>query len=76
MEAKIEAHLVKIGKTNLTAEPLYWAAEYGNMPAVRACLESGMDVNKVLTADKMTALHVAADIGHAAVVKRTDRSRG
>ena len=69
MEAKIKAHCVKIGKKTLTAEPLYWAAKDGNVPAVRACLESGMDVNKVLTGDKMTALHVAALYGHAAVVK-------
>jgi hypothetical protein len=67
MEAKIEAHFVKIGKKNLTTEPWYWAAGYGNMPAVRACLESGEDVNKCLTQDKSTALHVAADLGHAAV---------
>ena len=36
MRAKIEAHLVKIGKTNLTVEPLFWAAKHGNVPAVRA----------------------------------------
>ena len=47
MEAKIKAHLVKIGKKNWTTEPLYWAAKHGNVPAVRACLESGVDVNKV-----------------------------
>ena len=69
MEAKIKAHCVKIGKKTLTAEPLYWAAKDGNVPAVRACLESGMDVNKVLTGDKMTALHIAAMFGRAAVVK-------
>ena len=69
MEAKIKAHCVKIGKKTLTAEPLYWAAKHGNVPAVRACLESGMDVNKVLTGDKMTALHIAAMFGRAAVVK-------
>ena len=68
MEAKIEAHCVKLGK-NFAAEPLYWAAIHGNMPALRACLESGEDVNKLLTADKMTALHTAAMFGHPAVVK-------
>ena len=67
-EAKIKTHLVVIGK-NWTAEPLYWAARHGNVPAVRACLESGEDVNKVLTGDNSTALYVAASIGHAAVVK-------
>ena len=43
----------------LTSHPLYWAAKYGNLPAVRALLESGVDVNKRLTRDKRTALHVA-----------------
>ena len=26
--------------------PMFWAAESGNLPAVRALLESGLDVNK------------------------------
>ena len=69
MEAKIKAQFVKIGKKNRITEPLYWAAEHGNVPAVRARLESGVDVNKVLTQNKRTALHVAAHFGHAAVVK-------
>jgi hypothetical protein len=68
MRAKIKAHFVKIGKTWIT-EPYYWAAKFGNVPAVRALLESGEDVNKLLTVDKMTALHVAAGRGHAALVK-------
>ena len=57
MEAKIEAHF-EMG--NEIAESVVWAAEHGNVPAVRACLESGVDVNKVLTSDNRTALHVAA----------------
>jgi hypothetical protein len=72
MEAKIEAHLVKIGKKGRITKPLYWAAKHGNVPAVRACLESGVDVNKVLNGtrvSKRTALHVAAQLGRAAVVK-------
>ena len=69
MEPKIKAHSVKIGKKTLTAEPLYWAAKHGNVPAVRARLESGEDVNKCLTHDKKTALHIAGCYGHAAVVK-------
>ena len=36
MEAKIETHLVKIGKKVLITEPIFWAAEHGNVPAVRA----------------------------------------
>ena len=69
LKEKIEPHFVKLGKKVLIAEPFFWAAKYGNVPAVRACLESGVDVNKFLTSDKMTALHVAAQRGHAAVVK-------
>jgi len=68
MRAKIKTHFVKIGKTWIT-EPYYWAAKFGNVPAVRACLESGVDVNMVLTQSKRTALHFAAHFGHAAVVK-------
>ena len=67
MEAKIEAHFVKIGKKKVLTS-LYWAAKHGNVPAVRACLESGVDVNKVVTPENRTALHVAAELGHAAVV--------
>jgi ankyrin repeat protein len=66
LEAKIK---VKIGKKYLTLLPLYWATKYGNVPAVRACLESGMNVNQVLNGEKRTALHVAAEHGHAALVK-------
>ncbi len=68
MEPKIEAHFVKIGKKKVLT-PLYWAARHGNVPAVRACLESGVDVNKVVTLENRTALHVAAELGHAALVK-------
>ncbi len=69
LEEKIEPHCVKIGKKVLIAEPYYWAAKHGNVPAVRALLESGVDVNKVLNGDKMTALHVAAWYGRAALAK-------
>ena len=69
MRAKIKAHLVEIGKKKRIVEPYYWAAKHGNVPAVRALLESGVDVNKGLTQDKRTALYVAAQLGHAAVVK-------
>ena len=69
LEAKIKTHFVKIGKKNWTILPLYWATKHGNVPAVRACLESGMDVNEELNEEKRTALHVAAQCGHAALVK-------
>ena len=66
MEAKIIAHF---GEQGWIVEPLYWAARHGNVPAVRALLESGVNVNKVVTRDNITALYVAAQRGHAAVVK-------
>jgi len=70
LEAKIKTHFVKIGKKNwIRPHYLYWATKHGNVPAVRACLESGMDVNKVLNKEERTALHVAAQCGHAALVK-------
>ena len=70
LKEKIKTHLVKIDKNKgWITEPLYWAAWHGNVPAVRALLESGEDVNKVLRRDNNTTLHVAAFHGHAAVVK-------
>ena len=75
IRAKIKTHFVKIGKKNSITEPLYWAAEFGNVPAVRACLESGVDVNKSFTSHVLpsiieyTALHVAVRQGRVAVVK-------
>ena len=65
--AKIEARLVKIGKKNLTIEPLFWAAKLGNVPAVRALMESGQDVNKSVS--DATVLQFAVKQGKVAVVK-------
>ena len=42
LEAKFNAYEEKIGEK--TAEPMYFAACNGNLPAVRALLESGVDV--------------------------------
>ena len=69
MKAKVKTYSVKIGKEGRITEPLYWAAARGNVPAVRALLESGVDVNKVLTQNKRTALHAAAQHGQVAVVQ-------
>ena len=44
MEAKMEAK-IKAASTGYSSEPLYWRQAYGNMPAVRALLKSGVDVN-------------------------------
>ena len=72
LRAKIEAHFIEFGETGSSYrdwKPLFWAVEHGNVPAVRACLESGVDVDKCLTQHKSTALHAAARYGHAAVTK-------
>jgi hypothetical protein len=54
-------------------DPMLWAAKHGNVPAVKALLESGEDVNRWISLDYgevyYTALHIAAEHGHAAVTK-------
>jgi ankyrin repeat protein len=49
-------------------EPLLWAAIRGNLPAVRALLKSGVDVDTDLF-EGFTPLHCAARQGHTPVVK-------
>ena len=68
MEAKIEACLLKIGKST-TEAPMYWAARYGNLPAVRAFLKSGVGINISLNSRKWTGLHVATFYNRAALVR-------
>ena len=68
MEAKIKAYMQKIGKST-TEAPMYWAARYGNLPAVRALLKDGVGINTILNMNKWTVLHVAAFYNHAALVK-------
>ena len=58
MDAKIEAHLTKIGQDFIPS--VHIAAGYGNLPAVRALLESWEDVNKEDPELRQTALHHAA----------------
>jgi len=58
LEAKIKAAC-----PDYSSEPLNWAAYCGNVPAVRALLKSGVDVNM------STPLHCAAQEGHTPVVK-------
>ena len=60
---KIEDHVDK----NIVHDPMFWMALSGNSRAVRALLQSGVDVNKVYGADKTTALHEAAINDHALV---------
>ena len=58
MDAKIEAYSEKTGNEYIPS--MHWAAVYGNLPAVRAHLESGEDVNKGEPRFGQTALHLAA----------------
>ena len=60
MDAKIEAHLMKIGHVFTTIPSIHYAASHSNLPAVRALLESGEDVNKREPRRGQTALHFAA----------------
>jgi len=72
MEAKIKAHLVKTGgKKNLTAEPLYWAAKHGNVPAVRALpgVRGGREQVCITKYYEYTVLQFAVKQGQVAVVK-------
>ena len=68
MEAKMEAHMKKHRMT-WPMHPMFSAAWYGNLPAVRALLESGEAANKTLTKGRTTALMLAAANGHVAIVK-------
>ena len=63
MKAKIKA-----AKPDYPFELLYMVAFYGNMPAVRALLKSGVDVNTDLFGG-FTPLHCASRHGHTPVVK-------
>jgi ankyrin repeat protein len=73
MQAKIKAHVVEIEKDR-TAAPMFWAAKFGNIPAVRALLKLGAGHPHYQSVDKsgcggLRALHVAAFSGHASLVK-------
>ena len=59
MKAKLKMYGAELRdkRTPGGAKPMYWAARYGNIPAVRALLlESGEDVNDPLNENGMTAL--------------------
>ena len=59
LEAKIKAARPE----DYSSEPLYWVANSGNMPAFRALLKSGVDVDTDLF-EGFTPLHGAARQGH------------
>ena len=48
---------------------MYWAARHGNVPAVRALPGVRGGREQVSDSNQRTALHIAALLGHAAVVK-------
>ena len=64
LEAKIKA----ARPDDYSSEPLYWVANSGNMPAFRALLKSGVDVDTDLF-EGFTPLHGAARQGHTPLVK-------
>jgi len=68
LQAKIKAHNSKKNlRKRIREEPMYHAAKSGNLRAIRALLQSGVDVNKPLGGFK--ALWLASLKGYAAVVK-------
>jgi len=67
MDAKMEAYSEKFGKVFLPS--MHWAAEFDNLPAVRAHLESGEDVNKREPTFGQTALHIAAYLDRPVILK-------
>uniref|UniRef100_A0A7S0I6W8 Ankyrin repeat protein n=1 Tax=Micromonas pusilla TaxID=38833 RepID=A0A7S0I6W8_MICPS len=73
LEAKIAAHLKK-NKLRGIEQPICYATKYGNLPAIRALLQSGVDVDEPLPSwapgcKGITALWYSCSRGHAAVVK-------
>ena len=64
---KINDHVDKTSGYIIVHDPMYYMTLHGSSRAVRALLQSGVDVNKVYGADKTTALHEAAINDHALV---------
>jgi len=79
LEKKIEAHIKyltdMLNKEGRDYEgetftgPMYWAIKHGNLPAVRALIESGEDVNEIINTDEDRVLHHAAVNPYPKVVK-------
>ena len=78
-EAKIKARIEEKNLRVHNKRPLYYATWYGNLPAIRALLQSGVDVDEPLRirlvvsgttqTTTSTALWLASHQGDAAVVK-------
>ena len=74
LEAKMAAHHLRKKNLRDIKQPICYATKYGNLPAIRALLQSGVDVNEpifefVPSLQDVTALWFASNWGHAAVVK-------
>ena len=74
LEAKIAAQISQQKLIIHNRQPMKYATKYGNLPAIRALLQSGVDVNEPLDGfahgcKGITALRYASHWGHAAVVK-------
>ena len=75
LEAKMAAHhLTKKKLRDHFKRSMRYATKHGNLPAIRALLQSGVDVNEpifefVPSLQDVTALWFASNWGHAAVVK-------
>ena len=69
MDAKIKAYAEKTGKVLSTTPYLHETARRGNLPAVRALLESGEDVNKRDPELGRTALYFAAHFDRPVTLK-------
>ena len=50
------------------SEPMYWAARFGNAPAVRALLKSGVGVNDIVDEAGSAALDIAAAFDQIAAI--------
>ena len=48
---------------------MFWAAKHGNLPAIRAILQSGVDVNMTYGTWKRTGLHLASEHDQVDAVK-------
>ena len=55
---------------NLTAAPLFVAAQEGHLTVVTKLIAAGADVDKATTDDGSTPLYIAAQSGHLTVVMK------
>lgn len=71
LDDKIDDHLDEKAKSFGSCRPMPCAVAHGNLPAIRALLEAGVDVNEETTwgAQRFRALEIAAIKGQAASAK-------